>query len=95
MWLTPINPRELVETLHRIHPERAYLLQPPRSPSECLLRPLTQASRLTPTRRSLTRLPGVWVPPTVSLTPDGEPVYDYTPNGLQELLLEIMATLPR
>ncbi len=95
MWLTPIRLTDLVYCMTDPELDRYYLVQPPQAPSEPLLRPLTQASRLTPTRRSLTRSPGVWVPPTVSLTPDGEPLYDYTPSALRELLSEIMATLTR
>lgn len=95
MWLTLINLRHLVEILYRIQPQGIYLVQPPRNPSVSQLRPLTQASRLTPTRRSLIRSPGVWVPPIVSLTPEGEPLFDYTPSASRELLLEIMGTLVR
>ena len=95
MWLTPISLTDLVMELIDPGHDRYYLVQAPRSPLESLLRPLTQASRLTPTRRSLIRLPGVWVPPTVRPTRGGEPPFDYTPSALQELLSEIMGTLPR
>jgi len=95
VWLTPISLSALVKVLTDPEVAQYFLVQPPRNPSVSQLRPLTQASRLTPTRRSSIRSPGVWVPPTVLHTPEGEPLFDYTPSSLRELLSEIMATLER
>jgi len=93
VWLTPITLTGLVELLAERPLEVAYLVRPPLEPSVFQLRLRTPGSRLMLTRRSLISSPGVWVPPTGLLTPEGERLFEYTQRGLRGLSSEITDTL--
>ena len=93
MWLTSITLSDLMLVMGEVERRPVYLVQPPQQASEFQLPVPTLLCKPIPTRRSLTSLPGVWVPPIVFRTPGSERPFGYTPSGLQELWSEITGTL--
>ena len=93
MWTTSIALSELVLVVTEVHPRPLYLVRAPGLPLESEQPTPTLRSSPIATRRSLTSLPGVWVPPIVFRTPEGERPFGYTQSGLQALWSEIMGTL--
>ena len=93
MWLTSITLSDLMAEMAEVTPRPVYLVRPPLEASEFQLPIPTLLSKPIPIRRSLTNLPGVWVPPIVFRTPAGGPLFGYTPRGLRELWSEITGTL--
>jgi len=93
VWLSSINMTDLLMALTEVYPRPIFLVRQPLEVSELQLELPTLLSKPTRTRRSLTSLPGVWVPPIVFRTPEGEQPSGYTRSGLRELWSEITGTL--
>ena len=93
MWLTSITLSGLVSEVTEVPQRPIFLIRLPQQASELHLPLPTLLSKPIPTRRLLTSLPGVWVPPIVFRTPGSEQPFGYTPSGLQELWSEITGTL--
>jgi len=93
VWLTPLTLEDWIQVLATTDRKILYRVQLPQDPSESRPPPPNSACSPTPIRRSLTRSPGVWAPPTVALTPVGERPFEYMPSELRGLWSEIMDTL--